>query len=58
MWQNPLILLPSDAQVVWVRLGTNYGDPEQATYTASTQTFVSSASGLIIPAYMVARWKA
>jgi hypothetical protein len=57
MWQNPLILLPSDTQVVWIRVGTNYGDPVLAEYDSTAQTFTSDDSGLIIPAYMVARWK-
>ena len=58
MWKNPLIVLPSDAQVVWIRVGTNYGDPVLAEFTSSTQEFESEDSGLIVPAYMVARWKA
>ena len=57
MWNNPLFLLPSNLQVVWCRIGTNYGDPFLCEYTSATQLFVSSDSGLIIPAYMVARWK-
>jgi hypothetical protein len=58
MWNNPLDILPSNAQVVWIRVGTNYGDPFQAQYNSGTQIFTSQVSGLLVPAYMVARWKA
>lgn len=58
MWKNPLIILPSNLQVVWIRIGTNYGDPVLAEYDSSLQQFTSNESGLVVPAYMVARWKA
>jgi len=58
MWQNPLINLPSDNQTVWIRVGTNYGNPVQATFDQSNQSFTSIESGLIVPAYIVARWRA
>lgn len=57
MWQNPLDTLPSNLQVVWIRVGTNYGDPYLAEYNSTTQNFTSQESGLVVPAYMVARWK-
>jgi len=57
MWQNPLFILPNNAQVVWIRVGTNYGDPYLAEYESGPQLFTTQNSGLIIPAYMIARWK-
>lgn len=57
MWNNPLIQLPINNQVVWIRVGTNYGDPVLATYESSTQNFISDESGLIIHASFIARWK-
>jgi len=57
MWNNPLASLPSNLQVVWIRIGTNYGDPFLAEYDSSLQQFTGSLSGLVIPAYMIARWK-
>jgi len=58
MWQNPLDVLPSNLQIVWIRVGTNYGDPYLAEFNSTSQNFTSEESGLIVPAYMVARWKA
>lgn len=57
MWNNPLESLPSNAEVVWIRVGTNYGDPFLAQYNSSTQIFTGQDSGILVPAYMVARWK-
>ena len=57
MWENPLLLLPSDTQVVWIRVGTNYGDPVLAEFENSTQNFTSQESGLVIHASLIARWK-
>jgi len=57
MWQNPLFILPSNGEVVWIRAGTNYGDPYLADYDDTTQIFITQDSGLKIPAYMIARWK-
>lgn len=57
MWNNPLDILPSNLEVVWIRVGTNYGDPYLAEYNSTNQNFTSQDSGLVIPAYMVARWK-
>ena len=58
MWNNPLQLLPVNSATVYIRVGTNYGNPFLAVYTSSTQLFVGVTSGLVVPAYMVARWKA
>lgn len=56
-WVSPLNSLPANGATVWIRLYEYFNDPCLAVYTSSTQTFVSSDSGLIVPAYMVARWK-
>ncbi len=56
-WINPLIELPSDAAIVWIRVGTNYGNPVLAEYVDSSQTFICNDSLLVVPAYIVARWK-
>ena len=57
MWENPLKILPFDSEEVYIRVGTNYGNPFKATYNATTQIFTSVESGMNVPAYMVARWK-
>lgn len=57
MWTDIQEELPIDGSTVWIRVGTNYGNPVLAEFTLSTQIFVCDDSGLIVPAYMVARWK-
>lgn len=58
MWKNPLIELPANEQIVWIRVGTNYGDPVLAQFNSSSQEFTSEESGLDVHASLVARWKA
>lgn len=57
-WKEPQAELPNDTDIVWVRVGTNYGNPFLAQYNSTNQEFTSQDSGLIIPAFMVARWSA
>jgi len=57
-WKSPALELPTDGDIVWVRILNYYGEPFQAKYTDADQTFTSQVSPLIFPAYYVARWKA
>jgi uncharacterized membrane protein len=57
MWQSPLKQLPVNNQVVWIRVLGIYGEIAIAQFNLSTQEFTVSLSGLVIPAYMVSRWK-
>ncbi len=56
-WKSPAVELPSDGREVWVRILNYYGPPFLATYTEATQSFSSTASRLVFPAFYVARWK-
>jgi alkylated DNA nucleotide flippase Atl1 len=57
MWQSPFKELPANNQVVWIRVLNIYGEIAVARYDAVNQIFTIDPSGLIIPAYMVSRWK-
>lgn len=57
MWKSPYKELPSDEQEVWIRSLAVYGDPTLAVYDESNQMFIVTQTGLVIPAWQVARWK-
>ncbi len=56
MWQDIVLIQPGDGSTVWIRRLFNE-DPVQATYDATTEAFTTGA-GLLIPAYIVSRWRA
>lgn len=57
MWLTIQAQVPTDSQQVWVRIQYFYGTPCLAVYSSSNQTFTTSTTGIIIPAYLIARWK-
>jgi hypothetical protein len=54
-WHSLPAEVPEDLESVWVRTWW-YSTPWLATWSESAATFTST-SGLVIPWYMVARWK-
>lgn len=56
-WSSPFDVLPSDAQVVYIRILDYYGEPFLATYNASNQEFTTNETGVVVPVYYVVRWK-
>lgn len=56
-WQELSKAVPSDFQVVWVRINFFYGSPFRARYSASGKTFEAEVTGLLFPFWTVARWK-
>jgi hypothetical protein len=57
MWNNTLILLPSDGEKVWIRKDWFSFYPAIATFNATTNIFTLDGSGLELAAVDVARWK-
>lgn len=57
MWQTLFKTFPADQAIVWIRVLNIYGEPTLALFDETSQTFVVQMTGLIIPAYQVARWK-
>ncbi len=58
MWQSLFKAVPADGQVVWIRVLSIYGELTLATTSYEPQGFYVVQTGVFIPAYMVARWKA
>lgn len=57
-WKRPPTEMPSDGDIVWVRIWSNYGPPFQAKWSEGDQYFIDQgALALVIPWYIVARWK-
>lgn len=57
MWKSVFNELPGDGENVWIRVLSVYGQITKAKYVAMDQTFVVVEGEIIIPAYMVGRWK-
>ena len=58
MWQSIFLTLPADQQIVWVRVLDVYGQLALALYDSTSQTFIIQTTGVVIPVYIVSRWKA
>lgn len=58
MWKSVFKELPTDEQIVWIRVLNIYGELAQAEYDATNQTFTTTLTGVVIPIYQVSRWKA
>jgi hypothetical protein len=58
MWNSIFTVLPTNNQVVWIRVLSVYGQLVQARWKTSTQQFTTITTGVVIPVSQVARWKA
>lgn len=56
-WKSVFVELPANNEVVWIRVLTIYGELTKAKYNAGKETFEVDLTGIIIPVYMVGRWK-
>jgi hypothetical protein len=50
--------VPADGTTVWVRLYNGYVEPFQAVYNSTTQQFTFTATAIIYPSWMIAKWRA
>ena len=57
MWKSVLKELPHDGETVWIRVINIYGEPCLADFLEHDLSFKVVETGIIIPAYMVSRWK-
>jgi len=57
MWNNTLLVLPVNGEVVWLRIEQFSFFPPIATFDSVMNRFIISGSGLIVDALNVARWK-
>lgn len=57
MWKSIFQIVPSDGQVVWVRVQWFFGTPVVCTYDATLQQFTSNIDGVVFPCYIIGRWK-
>jgi len=57
MYQSPLVTLPTDLEIVWIRAYNQYSSPVQATYHSGTKLFTTLVTLIDVPAYFVSRWK-
>ena len=57
MWQSVFLTLPPDQTIVWVRVLNIYGQLALAQWDMTLQTFTIQTTGIVVPVYMVARWK-
>ena len=57
MWYAIPLNVPANEQTVWIRLLNGFADPFKATYNSSTQQFTDTTNNIIIPCYMVGRWR-
>jgi hypothetical protein len=49
--------VPTDGQIVYVRVEYYYSDPFLATFSLSALTFTSVDNAIVYPAWVIARWK-
>lgn len=57
MWKSPFIMLPTAGIEVWIRINWFYGVPVLATYNAETQEFLCSDTLIVVPVYIIGRWR-
>lgn len=57
MWYSIFKLLPANSQTVWIRIYSYFDDPIQATFDLHKQEFISVDTGIVVPAYLVSRWR-
>jgi hypothetical protein len=58
MWQNIFETVPTNNQVVWIRVLGVYGQLALAKYKTSSQEFTVITTNVVIPIFFVSRWKA
>lgn len=56
-YQTPSAALPKGGSTVWIRVYWWQGPPVLATYDDAAFTFTIDATGLVVPAWAVSRWR-
>lgn len=56
-WKYMPLEVPTDGETVWIRLEPWGGQPFLARWSSGDQYFTHNDSGLIVPWYMVSRWR-
>ena len=56
-WKSLANELPVDGSTVWIRILNYYGPPFAAVWDLATQQFTTVTTGLLVPAYYIARWR-
>lgn len=49
--------VPNDGETVWIRMAPWGGQPFLARWSGGDQYFTHNDTGLIVPWYMVSRWR-
>jgi hypothetical protein len=57
IWNKLTKIKPTDQADVWVKVTFWYGEPVKAIWDENSQTFVTSETDLIFPAWVISRWK-
>lgn len=56
-WKSLPLDVPTDTEVVYVRIKYYYGEPFLAEWDETLQEFTSVVNNIIYPAWSVSRWK-
>ncbi len=56
-WKSPYDSLPVDQEIVWIRVLSMFGQISLAEWNEVDQTFITQDTSIIIPVYMVSRWR-
>ena len=57
LWSSLPTVVPTDTEVVWVRITYYYTEPFLAQWSAAQQEFTSVDNSIVYPAWTVARWR-
>jgi hypothetical protein len=57
LWKSIYKVLPADTETVWIRTIYGYKEPFSAVWSLASQQFTAVVTGLVVPAYMVYKWK-
>ena len=56
-WKILPLEVPTDAQVVWIRINYWFGQPVLAAWDETNQQFTIKVNDIVYPAWVVGRWK-
>jgi len=56
-WLSPLVLLPADGTLTWIKRGPCFDPPAQATFNAVADGFDGYLEVWFVPTWGAWRWK-
>lgn len=56
-WKILPAQIPTDTEVVWIRINYWFGQPVLAQWSTANQEFTSVTNSIVYPAWVVGRWK-